>query len=357
MSAALHAREWAFACGNPDVRGVIRASADDFEVNEVPGYELSGAGEHLYLWVEKRNQNTGWVAEQLARSLSVPLQAVGYAGLKDRYALTRQWFSVHLPGRDDSGLPSLQIEGVTVLRQIRHHRKLRTGGLRGNHFRIVARSLAGDMAGLQGRLENITTYGVPNYFGEQRFGNHGGNLDKALSMFKGETRPRRALKSIYLSAARSFLFNEVLSRRIGENTWQTLIPGDVLMLDGSHSVFRSKGQPADELASRLAAGDLHITGPLYGKGTPMVEDAAFDLEESVFSRYPEFAAGLSAAGLKPERRALRVIPKELQWQFENDNLILDFTLPAGSYATAVLRELIDYVEEPRMNANKNFDCR
>lgn len=352
MSAASYVRQWACAYGNPDVRGTIRTRADDFEVNEVLGYALSGAGEHLYLWVEKRNQNTGWVAEQLARTLAVSLQAVGHAGLKDRYALTRQWFSVHLPGRDDPDLSGLQIEGVTVLRQVRHHRKLRTGGLQGNRFRIAARSLAGDVDGLRSRLEKISTDGVPNYFGEQRFGNDGGNLDKALSMFKGDTRPRRALRSIYLSAARSFLFNEVLSRRIGENTWRTLIPGDVLMLDGSHSVFRSQGQPADELASRLAAGDLHITGPLYGKGSPMVEEAAFELEESVFSRYPEFTAGLSVAGLKPERRALRAIPKELQWQFEDDNLILDFTLPAGSYATAILRELIDYVEEPRMDANE-----
>jgi tRNA pseudouridine13 synthase len=342
MSAASYARQWAFAYGVPDIRGVIRASADDFEVNEILGYELSGAGEHLCLWVEKRNQNTGWVAEQLARKLAVPLQAVGYAGLKDRYALTRQWFSVHLPGRDDSGLSNLQIEGVTVLRRVRHHRKLRTGGLRGNRFRIVTRSLAGNIAGLRARLERITTEGVPNYFGEQRFGHGGGNLDKALSMFKGDIRPRRALKSIYLSATRSFLFNEVLSRRVGDGTWRTLIPGDVLMLEGSHSVFKSKGQAADELVSRLAAGDVHVTGPLYGKGLPMVEDAACDLEEATFSCYPEFAAGLSAAGLKPERRALRVIPGEPQWRFEDDNLILDFTLPAGSYATAVVRELVDY---------------
>lgn len=342
MNVSLYSLQWAFAYGSPEVSGLIRSHVDDFEVNEVLGYELSGTGEHLYLLVEKRNQNTGWVAEHLGRYFDVPLQAVGYAGLKDRHALTRQWFSVHLPGRDDPDLSNLQVDDVAVLRQIRHHRKLRTGGLQGNRFHLVVRSLAGDPADIQSRLEAITTHGVPNYFGEQRFGNNGGNLGKALSMFKGESKPRRALRSIYLSAARSFLFNEVLNRRVVEKTWQRIMPGDVLMLEGSHSVFKSKGEPVDELTSRLAAGDVHITGPLCGKGLPMVEDTAADMEESVFSRYPEWVAGLQAAGLKPERRTLRVIPKELQWQFEDDNLILNFTLPAGSYATAVLRELVLY---------------
>jgi tRNA pseudouridine13 synthase len=138
------------------------------------------------------------------------------------------------------------------------------------------------------------------------------------------------------------LFNELLSRRVEAQSWQRPVPGDVMMFDGSHSVFKSKGEPADELISRLDAGDIHITGPLYGKGTPMVEDDAAALESSVFAQHPEFVAGLDAAGLKPERRALRVIPKELQWRFEDDTLILNFTLPAGSYATAMLRELIGY---------------
>lgn len=342
MSSPVYSLQWAFAYGQPEVRGVIRSRTDDFEVNEELGYELSGEGEHLYLLVEKRNQNTGWAAEQLARGLGVPLRDVGYAGLKDRHALTRQWFSMHLPGRDDPDLSTLRIDDIAILQQVRHHRKLRTGGLQGNSFRIVVRELNGDTAGIETRLKSIVTSGVPNYFGEQRFGNDGGNLGKALSMFKGETRPRRALKSIYLSAARSFLFNEVLSRRIETNTWQRPLAGDVMMLEGSHSVFKSKGESADELASRLVAGDIHVTGPLYGKGSPLVEEEAAQLEEAVFSRHPELVAGLQAAGLKPERRALRVIPKELRWQFEDDSLILNFTLPAGSYATAVLRELVLY---------------
>lgn len=342
MSTSLRALQWACARGTPGAKGVIRHCDDDFEVTEQLGYEPSGAGEHLWLLVEKRNQNTGWVAEQLARALSVSARVVGYAGLKDRHALTRQWFSVHLPGRADPDLSNLRIDDVAILQRVRHHRKLRTGGLQGNRFRIVVRELSGDTAGIEQRLKTIMTSGVPNYFGEQRFGNNGGNLDKALAMFKGESRPRRSLQSIYLSAARSFLFNELLSRRVEAQSWQRPVPGDVMMLDGSHSVFKSKGEPADELISRLDAGDIHITGPLYGKGTPMVEDDAAALESSVFAQHPEFVAGLDAAGLKPERRALRVIPKELQWRFEDDTLILNFTLPAGSYATAVLRELVLY---------------
>lgn len=342
MNAPLHTLGWAFAYGEPQVRGIIRSVADDFEVNEELGYELSGAGEHLCLLVEKRNQNTGWVAEQLARCLGVSPRVVSYAGLKDRHALTRQWFSVQLPGRDDPDLSNLQAGDVTILQRMRHHRKLRTGALQGNRFRIVVRALDGDAAGVEKRLEAITTSGVPNYFGEQRFGNNGGNLDKALAMFRGAGKPRRALRSIYLSAARSFLFNEVLSCRVEANTWRQLVPGDVLMLEGSRSVFKSGDESTDELTSRLLSGDIHVSGPLYGKGLSMTEDEAAALEEAVFARTPEFVAGLEAAGLKAERRALRVIPKELQWRFEDDNLILNFTLPAGSYATAVLRELVLY---------------
>lgn len=342
MKVSLRALQWTCACGTPGVKGAIRHRVDDFEVTEQLGYELSGTGEHLWLLVEKRNQNTGWVIEQLARSLGVPARAVGYAGLKDRQALTRQWLSIHLPGRNDPDLSDLKVDGIVILEQVRHHRKLRTGGLAGNRFRIVVRDLNGDIADIENRLQAIAVSGVPNYFGEQRFGHDGGNLDKALAMFKGDTRPRRSLKSIYLSAARSFLFNEVLSRRVDAQTWQRPIPGDVMMLDGSHSVFKSKGESADGLISRLDAGDIHITGPLYGRGTPMAEDEAAALEASVFAQHPEFIAGLEAASLKPERRALRVIPKELQWRFEDDSLILNFALPAGSYATVVLRELVLY---------------
>ncbi|HEX7025777.1 MAG TPA: tRNA pseudouridine(13) synthase TruD [Gammaproteobacteria bacterium] len=342
MNTCLRAPQWAFDCGTPATKGVIRRQPDDFEVTEQLGYELSGMGEHLWLLVEKRNQNTGWVAEQLARYLGVQARHVGYAGLKDRHALTRQWFSAHLPGRDDPDLSGLHVDGIAILEQTRHHRKLRTGGLEGNRFRIVVRELNGDTAGTETRLQTIAVSGVPNYFGEQRFGRDGGNLDKALAMFRGDSRPRRSLQGIYLSAARSFLFNEVLSRRIEADTWLRPTAGDVMMLDGSHSVFKTKDESIDELMARLHAGDVHITGPLFGKGQSMVEDEVLELETTVFARHPEFIAGLEAAGLKPERRALRVIPGELQWQFEDDSLILNFTLPAGSYATAVLRELVLY---------------
>lgn len=315
----------------------IRAMPEDFIVEEVLGFEPSGQGEHLFLVIEKRDANTVWVAQQLARWAGVGEVAIGYAGLKDRHALTRQAFTVHLPGREPPALETLAIEGVRVLAQYRHQRKLPRGALRGNRFTLTLRDVAGDRDAIEQRLAQIAARGVPNAFGEQRFGRDGGNLAAARTMFAGR-RVSREKRSILLSAARSVLFNRILDERIRQDAWDRALPGDVFMLDGSHSVFGP--EPLDDvLAARIASLDIHPTAALWGVGEPRTTDAARAIEEAVAANDADLVEGLMRAGLKQERRALRLPVREMEWRFEDDALVVSFFLPAGSYATAVLDAL------------------
>ena len=337
MSDSSNVQERPEAFGPPVLAAAIRSAPEDFVVEEVLGFEPSGQGEHLFLIIEKRGANTVWVAQQLARWAGVAEHAVGYAGLKDRHALTRQAFTVHLPGREPPALETLTIEGVRVLSQHRHQRKLPRGALRGNRFTLTLRDVAGERDAIEARLAQIAARGVPNAFGEQRFGRDGGNLAAARAMFAGR-RVSREKRSILLSAARSVLFNRILDERIRCDAWDRALPGDVFMLDGSHSVF---GPDAidDALRARLIAFDVHPTGALWGAGEPRSSDVARAIEEAIAAADAELAEGLVRAGLKQERRALRVAVRELTWGLDADALVLSFFLPAGSYATAVLDAL------------------
>ena len=322
----------------PDVlRATIRGVPEDFVVEEQLGFVATGAGEHLWLLVEKRGANTVWVAQQLARWAGVAEHAVGYAGLKDRHAVTRQTFTVHLPGRKSPDLEGLAIDGVRVLASDWHQRKLPRGALRGNRFVLNLRNVEGERQAIEDRLGRIVARGVPNGFGAQRFGREGGNLAAARAMFAGR-RASRSQRSIYLSAVRSELFNRILAERVRQQAWDTALPGEVFMLDGSHSVFGPVPLDA-ELAQRLADSDIHPTAALWGAGELRSDAAVRAIEMAVAAAEPELVAGLVSAGLKQERRALRVPVRELQWHWESDALVLAFELPAGSYATAVLEAL------------------
>jgi tRNA pseudouridine13 synthase len=325
------------AWGGAPLTGIVRSTPDDFVVEEQLGFAASGAGEHVLLWVEKRGQNTEWVARQLARFAGVAPVAVGYAGLKDRHAVTRQHFSVQLPGRADPDWAAAGIEGVTVLSAARHARKLPRGALQGNRFELVLRGVSGDHDAALRIVESIRTGGVPNYYGEQRFGRGGDNVAQARSMFAGR-QVERAERSILLSAARSELFNRVLARRVREGSWGRLVEGEVCQLDGTGSIFGP--QPIDEaLLARCTAGDIHPTGPLWGAGELRCGEPLRALEQAVADAEPELTAGLIAAGLKQERRALRVRVGDLEARFDGDALHLAFSLPAGAYATGVVREI------------------
>lgn len=330
------------AHGAPVLQARIRTTPEDFLVEEDLGFAASGAGEHLFLQIEKRGANTAWVAQQLARWAGVAPFAVSYAGLKDRHAVTRQAFTVHLPKRQAPPLESLQVEGVSVLSADWHARKLPKGALRGNRFVLVLREVTGDTAAIDQRLQQIAALGVPNAFGEQRFGRGGGNLDAARAMFAGK-RVQRDTRSILLSAARSAIFNAVLAERIADGSWAIGLDGEVWMLDGSHSVFGP--EPAsDALAARATALDIHPTGPLWGEGDPRSTGAAAALEQAVAARYADLVAGLADARMRHERRSLRLPVRELAWQHAGSTLELRFRLPAGAYATTVLHALGDVTD-------------
>ncbi|HAS81170.1 MAG TPA: tRNA pseudouridine(13) synthase TruD [Verrucomicrobia bacterium] len=327
--------------GQPPIQGRLRTAPEDFQVREELDFTLDGAGEHVWLWVRKRGANTDWVAKRLAERAGIPASAVSYAGLKDRHAVTEQWFSVHLPGKADPDWETNPHPDFTVLNAVRHSRKLRRGTLSGNAFRITVRDLEGDPAELAARLERVAADGVPNYFGEQRFGRDAGNLERAAAMFSGREKVRdRHQRGLYLSAARSALFNAVLAQRVAEGSWNRALPGEVLMLAGSHSIFTV--DDIDEIINqRVAAFDVHPTGPLWGAGELRSSGPVRELEEAATATWPIFRDGLAAAGLTQERRALRLMVGEAKLEcLEPRTAILDFRLPAGAYATTVLRELL-----------------
>jgi tRNA pseudouridine13 synthase len=332
------AAELPFAHGGPALTGRLRAAPEDFEVEEIPGFEPSGSGEHALLWVEKRGANTVFVARELARLAAVSEQAVGFAGMKDRHALTRQRFSVHLPGRPDPDWSSLSHPEFRVLSATRHARKLPRGALAGNRFRLTLREIDGDRAAAEHVLAAIAAHGVPNYFGEQRFGSGGRNVERARAMFAG-ARVARSERGMLLSAARSELFNAILAQRVGAGSWDLLIPGDVLQLDGRGSIFGPEPL-TPELHERAARGEIHPTGPLWGRGPLRTDEQAARIERDAGGQEPGLCAGLEAAGLKQERRPLRMLPREFSSRWiEAGVLELGFELTAGCYATTVLREL------------------
>ncbi|MGY4490229.1 tRNA pseudouridine(13) synthase TruD [Pseudomonas sp. TE3610] len=322
---------------------VLKATAEDFQVDEVLDIPLAGEGEHLWLWVEKRNLNTEEAARRLAKAAGVPLRTVSYAGLKDRQALTRQWFSLHLPGKADPDLSAAENETLSILKIARHKRKLQRGAHSANGFTLRLTALAADHAALDARLEQLKTTGVPNYFGTQRFGFQGGNVHDARQWAERQALPeQRNVRSRLLSTARSYLFNQVLAARVADGSWNQARVGDLLAFTDSRSFF-----PAGEAECsdpRLAILDLHPTGPMWGEGDSPAAGAIHELEQNVGARLAPLGDWLAKAGMAHERRILRLPIGGLTWHYpEPDILQLEFVLPAGCFATVVVRELVDLV--------------
>ena len=310
-------------------------------MEETLGFEPEGEGEHLWLWVEKRSMNTDQLARQLASIAGVRRGDVAYAGLKDRNAVTRQWFSIRLPQVELEQAAQWQDPRWKVLRAVRGRRKIRRGGSRGNRFVIILRELRGNSQRVEAHLREVARRGVPNYFGEQRFGHD--NLARAEAMVGGELRVAdRHLRGIYLSSLRSALFNAVLEQRVRDNIWDRALDGEALNLDGSRSYFVADNID-DGLEQRLAVGDIHPTGPLWGRGDPPSRGAALSLELAVVALCPEmWSRACIDAGMEQERRPLRLPVRQLHWQWQGDGLLqLEFSLPAGAYATSVIREIAD----------------
>lgn len=315
----------------------IREQPEDFLVEEQLGFAPDGEGEHAMLWVEKRERNTQDVVRALAVLAGVPERDVGLCGLKDRNAVTRQWFSVGLAGKaePDWDAPGLD-DGFRVLEASRHRKKLRRGVHRANRFVLVLRDWSGDRDALERRLEQVGTGGVPNYFGEQRFGRGGDTLNRALAWMKSGGKVRRAQRSLYLSALRSHVFNALLAARLQNGEWLRLVTGGVAMLAGSRSYFRVE-EVDDAILRRIEHGDLHPGLPLWGR----------DQRETANTVLPAALAPVGAfledQGLDLDFRPVRVVPDDFSWQFcDDESLQLTFSLPAGSYATVVLAECVQY---------------
>lgn len=337
------------AHGEPLGRALLKAVPEDFRVEELLAFTPEGEGEHIYLQIEKREANTAWVAAELAKRAGVAPMAVSFAGLKDRHAVTRQWFSVQVPGRELPANLWDGVPGIRVLQQTRHRGKLRRGAIRANRFELRLRRVEGaalpSAAALAARLQQIRQLGVPNAFGEQRFGRSGDNVERARKVFGG-LRVRREEYSILLSAARSEIFNQILAERLRRGVWAHPLDGEVWGLDGSHSIF-GPAELDEVLRERHARHDIHPTGALWGAGDLRSVGTVRAIEQAVADAHAELCRGLEGAGLAQERRSLRLVPAELEGGVDTEQLWLRFALPSGCYATVLLRELVETVEPAR----------
>jgi tRNA pseudouridine13 synthase len=330
------------AHGVPLPRAQLKTAPEDFYVEEQLSFEPSETGPHWLLRVEKRTANTRWVAAQIARVAGVPAGDVGYAGLKDRHAVAVQWFSVPNLGTVAEFWSSVRTPEFKVLDARANLRKLKIGALSGNRFRIRLRDVTWSREQLDHKLEALRTHGAPNYFGPQRFGRDGYNLDRVAAWVQTGDAPRgRAERSFTLSAARSLVFNAVLARRVEAGDWSQLAPGDLASLDGSGSHF-SVAAVDDELRRRLAEFDIHPSGPLWGRGAPETQGQALQHELEVSRDLAAVADLLAAEGMSQERRALRCAIRDLSAEREASTLTLSFSLGRGQFATAVLREICEF---------------
>ena len=335
--------EWPHSLGPPQTTGAIRQTPEDFVVEEISRVQPEGEGSHLWLWVEKRSANTDWVARELASASGCQQRDVGFAGLKDRHAVTRQWFSVPATAAAEAGIENVMIDGVRILDQRLHSRKLKRGTLKGNRFQLKIRGFSGDSGQTVERLQVIRAKGVPNYFGPQRFGLQGRNVEQGFRLLSANARLKRNKKSIYLSAIRSFLFNQVLAERVRLGAWDSMMNGDLAMLDGTHSIFICE-LPDPDIEDRCKRLDIHPSGPMPGDGGTQPVAEAAELERAVMQNWPDLQQLLLEQRVQASRRSLRLYPDGLEWVFAGSDLELTFELPAGSYATTVLREILNVTE-------------
>ena len=321
-----------YAFGQPQVQADFKTCPQDFVVEEILGFEPAGEGEHLFLQLQTDDQNTRFTLKILSRLYGVSQKLISYSGLKDRRGLTSQWFSIHLPGKNvhvDGQL--LQENGITLLQYSRHNKKLRIGTHKANRFHIVLRQVQGADF-LPGRLAEISAQGVPNYFGPQRFGHGGKNVDQALHWVeKAELPAERELRGRVLSTLRSWLFNGQLAQRIQLSSWQTWQAEEPVLLNGTHSFFTPDAWDST-LQQRYEAGDIHLADWLYSQAHPG-------------SAPDSIARYLDRAQLSDEVRALRLQPDQLAWELTGDQFQLSFNLPTGAFATSVLRELVQLVDQ------------
>jgi tRNA pseudouridine13 synthase len=330
------------AHGAPLAAAELRAEPEDFRVEEQLSFVPSGNGPHFLLQVEKRAANTRWVAAEIARLGGMAVAEVGYAGLKDRQAVAVQWFSV--PARPNSAefWRGVRTDEFRVLDVHANGRKLKRGALSGNRFCIRLRKVTWSREELELKLAALRDHGAPNYFGPQRFGRGGFNLDRAAQWMQSGSPPAgRAERGFALSAGRALIFNAVLARRVQAGDWSVLRPGDLASLEGSGSHFAVTAID-EELLRRARSFDIHPSGPLWGRGEPQTQGATLDTELEVGGEFRGLAELLQGAGLDQERRSLRCAVRDLTMESGAGTVTLSFALGRGQFATAVLREIMEF---------------
>ncbi len=323
MSEKVFSLSFPHANGLPEASAIFRQQPEDFQVDEDLGFLPSGEGEHVFLHICKKGENTAWVAEQIARLAKVKLMDVGFCGRKDRHAVTLQWFSVYLPlkkGELEPDWSQLNSQSVSLLSVSRHQTKLRKGEHKSNFFVIRLRDVQTENRSvLTQRIEHVFASGVPNYFGEQRFGRGGNNLQEAHQLLiDGRRYKDRQKQGLILSAARSYLFNLVLAERVSSANWCQVLDGE------------------PESAS---------SGPLWGRGRSLAQGDLLELESSVLEPWQDWCLALEHMGLKQERRPLRLQLDSAAYRWVEDrHLELSFRLDAGAFATSVLAELVHLLD-------------
>lgn len=336
----------------PGIGGRIKTVPEDFEVEEIPAYQPCGQGEHLYLWIEKRDLAAEFFVRQVARRLEVPVSDVGTAGLKDRRAITRQWVSV--PVRAESRLPQLEGNGIRLLAVSRHGNKLKPGHLQGNRFRVFLRDVQAAAERLPPILERLKQQGVPNFYGPQRFGRDGDTVRLGFAMLRGEPLPVAAngrspnprnpfLRKMALSAAQSALFNYYLAQRLTDGLFRRVLPGDVMAKWPVGGLFIAQDVAQEQ--HRFDIRETVTTGPIFGIKTFAAQSEAAVREARVLAE-----AELSEAHflkfrqlLQGTRRHNLVYVEELSAAIVPEGVWLQFRLPAGCYATVLLREVMKSV--------------
>ena len=340
--------QFSYLLGAPSARAKLKVVAEDFKVVEQLGFPLTGSGEHLMLRIRKRGENTSFVANELAKVCGVKSRDIGWAGLKDRHAVTEQWLSVYLPksdGIDFSGFLT-QYPHIEILEQTRHNKKLKAGDLSGNQFELRLMEVT-DTAAVIERLTAIKTSGVPNYYGSQRFGRNGNNVSEARRWGKENVRSRNQnQRSLLLSAARSWIFNRIVSKRIDQNEFDQPISGDIVEINGTHVAFNSEEESKLKLA--IENGNASISAALAGDNSLPSTEQCLVLEQSILDDEADLMALIRNNRMRHDRRAIRLMPENLTWQVDNNAVVVRFALPAGGYATSILREVVEEIPHERV---------
>ncbi|GLR74732.1 tRNA pseudouridine(13) synthase TruD [Aliivibrio sifiae] len=345
MSDIMSNFSWLY--GKPVATGKLKQLPEHFIVKEVLGFTFTGKGEHLMVKIRKTGENTKYVANELAKFCGVKSKDISWAGLKDRHAITEQWLSVHLPKSDHLKFALFEAThpGVEILEMTRHNKKLRPGDLLGNSFQLMATEVT-DMDDVLSRLEKVKVSGVPNYFGSQRFGHEGNNVTEARRWGRENVRTRDNTKrSFYLSAARSWIFNHIVSQRITEGYFTQPVDGDILLDQNGRTV--NENVTSEENIQKIQNGEWSISAALAGDNQLPTSETALTLEQPQLDAEPDLMALIRGNRMRHERRAIELHPENLSWSTEGDTLTLNFSLTSGSFATVIMRELLQEIEVER----------